>query len=173
MRSRGAIELSAWLDKTGTTLVDLAAKLHTTSATVCRWRGGQHVPDRRVSAALERLTGIEPGAWVEPADPPPGAAAPTSPDDIRRLLTGEIQSALTAVLSVRDQPGDVRLRYSERALKALQQLDAMSVDRELTEKRIIKSKPWQRLLERVGEVLAEHPDALSALATACEEWEAE
>lgn len=82
MRSKGSAALTGWLEQSGLTQKQFAERLREllkgdkiTQTTVSNWQNGRNCPHGRALVAINAITGIAFGDWIEDAEDAPKTAA--------------------------------------------------------------------------------------------------
>lgn len=187
---------AAQLDALGLSLADVVDRLAMAGFTahrpaVSRWRNGKRLPEASARKALQEVFGIEPRAW----DLPPGAEAPeeatVSPEatQVATITGNTLATALDPTASelakdllgriqvLREQSESTTLPLSAR--KQLAEMEGRAIERyaklsgqAATERDILSSPHFTRVLDELMAALEPYPEALRAVRKAMSEADA-
>lgn len=146
-----------------------------TGPAVSRWQHGKRVPRGEDRRALSRAFGIPTGAWdEEPEAPGAPAAAASSPRPIASAdptAADLARDLLTRIQLYREQAETTQLGVQAR--KMLAEMEGSAIERyarlsgnRSSERDMVASPQFKRLLEEMFRALAPYPDAMRALRAA-------
>ncbi len=155
-----------------------AAGFATSRISVSRWQNGKTKPEAEARTYIERAFGIESTVWDGGAPPKPAPSAPatipappavpTSTDPTASELARDL---LTRIQLYREQFETTNLGVQGR--KALAEMEGKAIERyaklsgqAATEREILSSPHFTKILDDIFAVLEKHPDAMLALRAA-------